>query len=121
MRNGIRRPHAPVQLRESQRRVALPETGDTGLAKKMELAACLQMAPDLGPQDRPLPLMTATIRLAVKDQGRDIRIPCRAGPVAIRQAELHPHINAAVAGRAAGKSAVRIAQPTKTQTKTVKP
>ena len=105
-----------MRLRESQCRITLPKAGDTGLAKKMELAARLQMAPGLGPQDRPLPLMAATAWLAVKDQGRDIRIPGRSGPVAMRKAELRPHINAAVTGRAAGKAAVRIAQPAKTTT-----
>lgn len=116
MRHGIRRPHPPIRQRESQCRITLPKAANTGLAKKMELAARLQTALGLGPQDRPLPLMAAAAWLAVKDQGRDIRVPGHSGPVAMRKAELRPHINTAVTGRATGQAAVRVAQSAKTNT-----
>jgi hypothetical protein len=87
----------------------LLKPGNACLCKDMKLPAGMQVVPGLGPQDGATPPMAASTRHPPKDQWRDINIPRRAGPIAMRKAKLHPHIDAAVTSASTGKAAIRIA------------
>ena len=109
VRHGKGRQHPSVRLRKGQGRVTLLEAGNACLCEDMKLAAGIQVVPGLGPQDGALPAMAASTRHPPKDQWRDINIPRRAGPIAMRKAKLHPQINAAVTLDTTREAAIRIA------------